>query len=180
MSLNKMNLTHEFVTSSRLFTVGVLSEDTPLDFIGRFGFKSGREVEKFAGVDYGLTSSGSPFTQANTLAYMEARVVQEMDAGTHTIFLGEVTEGQVLRDGPPMTYAYYRQVKRGGVPKAAPTYTPPGKGQSHTCSVCGYVYDPEKGDPESGVKPGTAFQDLPDDWTCPVCGAGKDAFSPAG
>ena len=180
VSLNKQNLTHDFIAGSRLFTVAVLSEDTPLDFIGRFGFKSGRDMDKFAGVDYGLTTSGTPFTKENALAYLGARVVQQMDAGTHTVFLGQVTEGQTLRTGSPMTYAHYRQVKRGSVPKAAPTYTPPRKELTYTCSVCGYVYDPDKGDPGNGVSPGTAFKDLPEDWTCPVCGAEKDAFTPSG
>ena len=50
--------------------------------------------------------------------------------------------------------------------------------KSYECSVCGYVYDPAEGDPESGVAPGTAFEDLPEDWTCPVCGATKDQFTP--
>jgi rubredoxin len=50
--------------------------------------------------------------------------------------------------------------------------------EKYVCSVCGYVYDPEDGDPDNGVKPGTAFGDLPDDWTCPVCGATKDLFEP--
>ena len=44
------------------------------------------------------------------------------------------------------------------------------------CLVCGYIYDPEKGDPDGGIKPGTAFADIPDDWVCPVCGAAKDRF----
>jgi rubredoxin len=48
--------------------------------------------------------------------------------------------------------------------------------KKYTCTVCGYVYDPEKGAPDSGIDPGTAFEDLPDDWTCPECGAPKDAF----
>ena len=52
--------------------------------------------------------------------------------------------------------------------------------QSFVCDVCGYIYDPAKGDPDQGIAPGTTFEDLPDDWTCPVCGVGKDQFSPAG
>jgi rubredoxin len=47
----------------------------------------------------------------------------------------------------------------------------------YECLACGYIYDPEKGDPENGVKPGTAWDALPDDWVCPICGAGKDQFS---
>lgn len=88
-----------------------------------------------------------------------------------------------------MTYAYYRKVLRGKTPPSAPTYgvlattvQPKNEGGSnvkkYVCDVCGYVYDPEKGDPESGVEPGIAFEDLPDDWVCPLCGAAKDQFSP--
>ena len=50
------------------------------------------------------------------------------------------------------------------------------KMEKYVCTVCGYTYDPEKGDPDNGIKPGTKFKDLPDDWVCPVCGAAKDAF----
>lgn len=53
-----------------------------------------------------------------------------------------------------------------------------GKMKKYVCTACGYVYDPANGDPEHGVKPGTAFENLPDDWTCPECGAGKDMFEP--
>ena len=51
------------------------------------------------------------------------------------------------------------------------------KMDKYRCNLCGYIYDPEKGDPDNGVEPGTAFEDVPDDWVCPVCGAGKDSFS---
>jgi rubredoxin len=50
--------------------------------------------------------------------------------------------------------------------------------KKYVCDVCGYIYDPEQGDPDGGVKPGTAFEDIPDDWVCPMCGVGKDSFSP--
>jgi len=50
--------------------------------------------------------------------------------------------------------------------------------KKYVCGICGYIYDPEKGDPEGSVPPNTPFEDLPDDWTCPVCGADKDEFSP--
>ena len=85
----------------------------------------------------------------------------------------------------PMTYAYYRQVKGGKSPKTAPTYqkdeppktAPPAeKAARYTCTVCGYIYDPAQGDPEGKISPGTRLEDLPADWVCPVCGAGKDKF----
>jgi rubredoxin len=88
-----------------------------------------------------------------------------------------------------MTYAYYHKVKGGKSPKNAPTFqkeTPPPpapsgeKAARYTCSVCGYIYDPEKGDPEGRIKPGTRFEDLPAEWVCPVCGAGKDKFEKEG
>jgi len=50
--------------------------------------------------------------------------------------------------------------------------------QKYVCDVCGYVYDPENGDPDNGVPPGTAFEDLPDEWVCPLCGMGKEVFNP--
>lgn len=185
VSINKNNLTHEFIKESRLFTVSVLEQETPLSLIGQFGFKSGREADKFAGVQYGLSPNGVPYLTAHALAYLEAEVVQEVDAGTHTIFIGRLTDAGVLKEGTPMTYAYYHQVKKGGVPKTAPTYVakqeekPAPQAAKYTCEVCGYVYDPAAGDPARGVAPGTPFEELPADWVCPVCGAGKEQFQKA-
>ena len=117
----------------------------------------------------------------NALAYLEARVIQEIDVGTHTIFIGELVGADVLKEGEPMTYAYYHQVKRGTTPKTAPSYIEEKKEAKpemakYECTVCGYIYDPELGDPDNKIKPGTPFEDLPDDWVCPVCGATKGEF----
>ncbi len=181
VSINKQNLTHEYIKESRAFAASVLSQDAPLSLVGHFGFKSGREVDKLAGQDYQLTPAGLPYITSHTLAWMEAKVVAEADAGTHTIFIGELTGAEVLMEGLPMTYAYYQQVKRGTVPQSAPSYTPREekkvKMDKYVCNICGYVYDPEQGDPENGVKPGTPFENLPGDWKCPVCGAGKEDFT---
>jgi rubredoxin len=80
-----------------------------------------------------------------------------------------------------MTYAYYHQVKRGTTPKTAPVYVEEKKVEvikaaKYKCSVCGYIYDPELGDPDGGIKPGTPFEEIPADWVCPVCGAAKSKF----
>ena len=179
--INKGNLSHEFIKDSGVFTVSILSRDTPLSFIGRFRFQSGRDVDKFDGVTYKLGETQAPIVLENTLAYLEAKVIKEVDAGTHTIFIGELVAAEVIREGEPMTYAYYHQVKRGTTPKTAPVYIEERKevgikAMKYKCTVCGYVYDPEKGDPESGIAPGTPFEELPEDWQCPVCGAGKDEF----
>jgi flavin reductase (DIM6/NTAB) family NADH-FMN oxidoreductase RutF/rubredoxin len=179
--INKQNLTHEFIAESKAFTASMLSQDTPLSFIGHFGFKSGREMDKFEDVNYKLGESKAPIVLDHTLAYLEAKVVNQVDVGTHTIFIGELIGADVLREGEPMTYAYYHQVKRGTTPRTAPSYIEERKEVAsrmakYRCTVCGYVYDPELGDPDGDIKPGTSFEDIPDTWVCPVCGASKDQF----
>ena len=174
VSINKKNLTYEFIQKSRVFTVSILPKDAPMKFIGHFGFKSGRELDKFKDVNYKIGITSAPIVLDNSLGYLEAEVIGEVDSGTHTLFIGKVVNGEITGKGEPMTYAYYHQVKKGRAPKRAPTYIK--EEGKYRCTVCGYVYDPDKGDPESGIKSGTSFGELPDDWVCPVCGAGKDAF----
>jgi len=185
VSINKRNLTHEFIKDSSVFIASILSQDTPLSFIGHFGFKSGKDTDKFDGINYKLGETGAPVVLDHTLAYLEARVIKEVDVGTHTIFVGELVGADIIEEGEPMTYAYYHQVKRGTTPKTAPSYIE-GKGREkakmakYECAVCGYIYDPEQGDPDSSVAPGTPFEKLPDDWVCPICGATKDQFEKIG
>jgi len=179
--INKQNLTHEFITQSKVFTASMLSQDTPLSFIGHFGFKSGREIDKFKDINYRLGETKAPIVLDHSLAYIEVKVINQVDVGTHTIFIGELVGADVLTEGEPMTYAYYHQVKRGTIPKTAPSYIEEGKETAskmakYQCTVCGYIYDPELGDPDGDIKPGTPFEKLPDDWVCPVCGASKDQF----
>ncbi|MCL0066199.1 flavin reductase family protein, partial [Dehalococcoidia bacterium] len=120
--LNKGNLTHEFIKDSQVFAVSIMKQDTPLNFIGKFGFKSGRETDKLKGVNYRIGETGAPIVLDNALAYLEAKVISEADAGTHTIFIGELVAAETLMEGEPITYAYYQQVKRGSTPKTAPLY----------------------------------------------------------
>lgn len=185
VAINKQNLTHEFIAESKVFTVSILSQDTPLNFIGNFGFKSGREVDKLKDINYELGEIGVPVVLDHTLAYLEARVINQVDVGTHAIFIGEVIDADVVKEGEPMTYAYYHQVKRGTTPRTAPSYIEEKKEVvsrmvKYKCSICGYIYDPEKGDPDGGIKPGTPFEEIPDDWVCPVCGAAKSEFERMG
>ena len=189
VSINKNNLTWQFIEESRVFAASVLCQDTPLSFIGRFGFKSGRDTDKLDGVHYKIGETGAPVVLDNAVSYLEVRVKQEMDAGTHTVFLGEVVNADVISDEACMTYDYYHQIKGGKTPKTAATYieekveqkkeVEPGMAK-YKCNVCGYVYDPEHGDPDGGMKPGTPFEELPDDWVCPVCGAAKSEFERIG
>jgi flavin reductase (DIM6/NTAB) family NADH-FMN oxidoreductase RutF/rubredoxin len=186
VAISKSNLTHEYVTASGVFTVSILGMETPMTLIGQFGFKSGRDTDKLKGVDYIMGVTGATVVTDSALSYVECKVVGSLDVGTHTLFVGEMVEAKVLHEGEPMTYEYYHQVKGGKSPKNAPTFvaeepkTAPKEAAAgaakYICNVCGYVYDPEQGDPDNGVKPGTSFEELPGSWVCPVCGASKDQF----
>ncbi|MCX8126470.1 MAG: flavin reductase family protein, partial [Dehalococcoidia bacterium] len=117
VSINKQNLTHQFIEKSRVFVASILSRDAPLSFIGQFGFKSGRDTDKFAGVSYRKGKTGAPVVTDNCLGYIEAEVVNQIDCGTHTTFIGRVVDAGMLKDTEPMTYAYYHEVKRGTAPR---------------------------------------------------------------
>lgn len=188
VSINKENLTHEFIERSGAFSISVLSEESTMDLIAKFGFKSGRTLDKFQDVNYRLTPKGLPIILDSTLSYFEANVINQIDAGTHSIFHSLVTDAGILAEGEPMTYAYYHKIKGGRSPKTAPTYNVEKKFEEavnmknenglkkYICTLCGYVYDPAEGDPEADIAPNTSFEDLPDDWVCPICGAGKEEF----
>jgi len=190
VAINKNNLTHQYISKSREFAVSVLDETAPMKLIGLFGFKSGRDVDKLSECNFKKGVTNCPVVTDYVLSVFEAKVIDQCDVGTHTLFIGELVSAKVLKEGKPLTYAYYYEVKKGKASKNAPTYRGHIEQQeqrpkerrkgmrNYVCEVCGYVYDPDKGDPDGGVEPGTAFEDLPDDWVCPVCGAGKDQFSP--
>ena len=121
--INKQNLTHEFITKSGVFGVTVLAEDTPMTFIGPFGFRSGRDIDKLAPVGYKLGITGCPLVTEHALSVLEARVAESLDLGTHTVFIGDAVYGEVLKEGRPLTYRYYHEVLKGKAPPAAPTFT---------------------------------------------------------
>jgi len=183
ISINKLNLTHEFIMESKVFTVSILSKHTPMTMIGTFGFKSGRDIEKFKGIKFRLGITGSPIVEDSTVSYLECKVINSIDVVTHSVFIGQIIECDTITEDEPMTYAYYHQIKGGKSPKTAPTYVKEemenvkkAAGNRYVCKVCGYIYDPEKKDPESGVKPETPFEELPENWVCPICNAPKEEF----
>lgn len=186
VSICKQNLTCEFIQESRVFSVSILSREAPLTFIGLFGFKCGRDFNKFQDIQYTIGTTGVPVVLQHSLGYLECQVVNSLDAGTHIVFTGRIVNAGVISNDEPMTYAFYREIKGGKSPKTAPTYIQEdfkkeaNKMQKYKCTVCGYVYDPEIGDPDSGIKPGTPFENLPDNWVCPVCGADKSLFEKEG
>jgi len=181
VSINKKNLTWEYIKDSGVFAVSVLCQETPLSFIGQFGFKSGRDIDKFEGIHHRIGKTKAPIVIDNATAVFEAKVIKELDVGTHTIFVGEIVDAEVLNEKTCMTYDYYHVVKRGTTPKTAPSYVEEKKEAApkmdkYKCSVCGWIYDPEIGDADGGIAPGTPFEKIPDNWKCPVCGAAKTEF----
>ncbi len=118
--LNKKNLTNEMINKSDKFCISILSQNTPMTFIGLFGFKSGRDVQKFKQAEYSLTKNGNPIPKENVLAYIDVEVEQKMDIPDYTMFIGKVVEMEVLNDDTPMTYDYYHKIKKGKAPKTAP------------------------------------------------------------
>lgn len=182
VSINKANLTHEYIQKSKLISVCALSKKTPIEFVGRFGFKSGRDTNKFDGVSFKIEESGVPIVLENTTSYFELKVEKEVDVSTHTIFICKVLNAEVIEDSDPMTYKYYQDVKQGKVIRPSVSSGIESKDKTvngkpkYKCSVCGYIYDPSVGDPNSKIAPGTSFEDLPDDWKCPICKVTKDKF----
>lgn len=192
VSINKENLTHQFISESGVMGICVLDETTPMTLIGTFGFRSGRDIDKFERVEYTLGQTGVPLVTEHVLSVIEARVTKTIDVGTHTLFIGEIVSCQVIpSEAKALTYDYYHKDLKGKTPKNAPSYVGPDTNiekedvernakpmKRYVCTVCGYLYDPKMGDPDNGIKPGTAFEKLPPNWTCPVCGVDKDAFEP--
>jgi rubredoxin/flavin reductase (DIM6/NTAB) family NADH-FMN oxidoreductase RutF len=190
VSVNNECLTHEYITESRVFTVSILAENTPLEFIGKWGFKTGRDIDKFEQVRYKTGRTGMPIVLDNAASFIEAEVVEAIDAKTHTLFIGRIVACETIDESKiPMTYTYYRDVKGGKTPRTAATYIAKKKSKEklkqgaknmkkYKCLMCGYIYDPAVGDPDSDIKADTAFEALPDDWVCPDCGVGKDEFEP--
>lgn len=153
ITINKNNYTTELVQKSQLFNVSVLLEDVSMDVIRTFGFQSGREANKFENIDYNVDSMGLKYLK-DAAAYFTCQVKQNVDVGTHMMFIAEVKDAKVLKDGEVLTYAAYHQKKNGTTPKSAPSYVEETTKQGWRCDVCGYIYEGET---------------LPDDYICPIC-----------
>jgi flavin reductase (DIM6/NTAB) family NADH-FMN oxidoreductase RutF len=152
VALNKGNFTTELIMRSRRFTASILSEAADFELFKQFGFQSGRTVDKFDGfTDCRRVDNGTLAITRGTNAFISADVEQAIDLGTHMLFIGTVTEMEVLADVPSATYNYYQQHIK---PKPQPVgQTTEGK-TIWRCSICGYEY---------------VGEELPDDFTCPIC-----------
>jgi ferric-chelate reductase [NAD(P)H] len=122
ISINKLNYTHECLGKTGVFAVSVLTEAAPMTFIGRFGFKCGRDFDKLEGLDVRTGVTGCPVVADHAAAFIECRITADFDCGTHTLFLGTVEDAGMLGQDPPMTYTYYHLVKKGKSPSRAPTF----------------------------------------------------------
>lgn len=146
ISVNKNNFTTEIIKKTREFNVSILDESADFELISGFGFSSGREKNKFGCFDgYKLAENKIPYISVHTNSYITCKVVDEIDLGTHIMFLADVTGDFVLGDLAPLTYAFYQKNIKPK-PKTAKT--------CYVCSVCGYVYSGDN---------------LPEDFVCPRC-----------
>lgn len=155
IAVNKENYTHDLVKQSGKFNISILSEDAGFEIFRRFGFQSGRDVDKFADyTDCRRSSNGLYYVTAGTNGYISAVVEQTIDLGSHTLFIASVEDMEVLSDVPSATYAYYQSsIKPKPEAKGAEKKEAPGK-TVWRCMVCGYIYEGEE---------------LPEDFVCPWC-----------
>lgn len=123
IAINKNNYTNELIRQSKKVNISVLSQEADMLLIGRFGFRSGKDFDKFEGVEMTSGKNNIPCVIKSTTAYFETKVIDEIDAGTHTIFLLEVDEAVNLNDSQSMTYEYYHNVVKGKTPKSAATFS---------------------------------------------------------
>ncbi len=155
IAVNKQNYTHDMILHTGVFNVSILDQTAPFALFQRFGFQSGRNADKLAGLAVSHTENGLFYPSEHVCAVISAKVVQTMDLGTHTLFLADVTDGLSLSNEPALTYAYYH----ANVKPKPQANTENKKGWR--CKICGYIYE---GDP------------LPDDFVCPICKHGAIDF----
>lgn len=178
VAINKENFTTGVIREAGCFTTVALDESAPMELIGTFGFHTSADTDKFAQWEHAEDEAGMPYPTVHGAARFSAKVIGELDLGTHVLFVGEVTEAETMGTVPPMTYAYYHQVKGGKTPPKASSYEGPDtasdveakpeaaeggapKRVGWRCMLCGYI---------------EWVDELPDDFKCPICGAGKEMF----
>ena len=150
--VNKLNHTHDMIQRTGEFTVSVLSQDARFDLFEHFEFQSGRDVDKFADfTDCMRGANGIFYITKGSNAYLSVKVSRTQDLGSHTMFIGEITDMEVLSSTASLTYDYYLEHIKPR-PQAAGTTA---DGQTiWRCSICGYEY---------------VGEELPADFICPLC-----------
>ncbi|MCM1122248.1 MAG: flavin reductase [Eubacterium sp.] len=153
LAVNKKNLTCELIQKSGILTISVLSETAPFSLFQHFGFQSGRDTDKFVDYPFVITKQELPYLKEHTVAYLDCRVINATDLGTHMLFLASVSDCEVLSGEKAMTYAFYHEFVKPQ-PEAS-------SAKGWRCVVCGYVYEGEE---------------LPPDFICPWCKHGVEDF----
>lgn len=147
IAVNKKNYTNEMIQRTKKFNVSILSESSKFEIFKHFGFQSGRDVDKFASFyDTKRSPNGVLYITQNTNSYMSAYVKQEIDLGTHTLFIARLVAAEILSEEPTVTYTYYQNNIK---PKPQKT-----EKKGWICQICGYIYEGEY---------------LPPDFICPIC-----------
>ena len=147
VAINKANYTNEMISRTGIFNVSILTEGTPFDTFKQFGFQSGRDTDKMVGVNVSRSENGLIYLPDCSNACLSAKVVQTVDLGTHSLFIADLTDAIALSKDPSVTYAYYHANIKPKPENAA-------KKKGWVCTICGYIYEGEE---------------LPADFTCPIC-----------
>lgn len=154
IAVNKRNLTQQMISRTRKFNLSVLSEQASFDIFKHFGYQSGRDVDKFANFsDVKRSPNGLYYITQGTNSYMSAYVQQEIDLGTHSLFIGQLVAAEKLSEVPTMSYDFYQK-------NIKPKPQNENK-KGWRCKICGYIYEGEN---------------LPQDYICPVCKHGAADF----
>ena len=174
--INKNNYTNEAIKNTKRFSISILSEESDPKVIGTFGFYSSKEINKFEGIKF-EEETELPILTEKVCGNIICEVENIVDVETHEIFIARVIDTK-LSEEPlnPMTYKFYHEVIKGKAPKTAPTYQEEkteekeisGNYKKYRCKICGHIYDESK----ENVK----FEDLPENWVCPICRVGKNLF----
>lgn len=160
LAVNKQNKTHDMVLSTKNFNISILTTSAPFQLFQHFGFQSGKTVNKFADFSGAVRSeNGIYYINENTNAYLSGSVISATDLGTHTLFLADVTNCELLSSAPSVTYDYYQANIK---PKPQPAEQ---QKTGYRCKICGYFYEGET---------------LPADFICPICKHGASDFEKVG
>jgi len=154
VSVSKANRTHQMIMESGRFNISALTVDTPFSLFKRFGMQSGRDVNKFHGFEDAVRAENGIYRLSRYAnAFLSLKLVRTVDLGSHTMFLAELEDAQVLSDEPCCTYGYYQRNIKEMPDKVKKT--------SWVCRVCGHVHEGEE---------------LPEGYICPVCKHGREDF----
>ena len=154
--VNKSNYTHDIILKNKEFNISILDESSQFATYKNFGFKSGRDSDKLVEVDFARAANGIVYLTKESNGYITGKVIKTVDLGTHTMFIAEVTDGEILSDKSSVTYAYYYSNIKEKDNVAADK-------KGFICIVCGFIYEGET---------------LPPDYICPICKHGAADFRP--